>query len=172
MSGMITTRTTRVARRRATVYGVLLVASIVCMAISSTPVVHELQGGVGFAFRPVQEIAAGVAGTIGSVAESIRDIDKLRVDNRSLREENERLANENARLAALQPEIDRLTALLQVRTGFAYQTVAAAVIGRERPEVGRIVTIDRGTSDGLAVGDVVVAAGGALAGRISDASAV
>jgi hypothetical protein len=32
------------------------------------------------------------------------------------------------------------------------------------------VTVDRVTNDGLAVGDVVIAAGGALAGRVTDAS--
>jgi rod shape-determining protein MreC len=171
MTGMITNRTSRVARRRVTVFIVLLGLSLVFLAVSGSPAVHEIQGGVGFAFRPMQEAVAGVAGTVGSVVESVRDIDRLRSDNRKLREDNERLASDNARLQALQPEIDRLTELLQVKTGFRYQTIAASVIARERPEVGRIITIDRGTNDGLSVGDVVVAAGGALAGRIMDTSA-
>jgi rod shape-determining protein MreC len=41
------------------------------------------------------------------------------------------------------------------------------VIARERPDVARVVTIDRGSDDGLALGDVVVGPGGALAGRIT-----
>ena len=35
-----------------------------------------------------------------------------------------------------------------------------------RPSSARVVTIDQGTDDGIAVGDVVIAAGGALAGRV------
>ena len=171
MSGFVTTRANRVARRRAIAYSLLLGASLVLMAVSSLPGVHEIQAGVVFAFRPFQEAVAGVASNIGSVVESIRDIDRLRSDNRDLQAENDRLRQDNERLKALQPEIDQLTAVLQIKNGFSYHTLAAAVIGRERPEVGRIVTLDRGTSDGLAVGDVVVGPGGALVGRVVDTSA-
>jgi rod shape-determining protein MreC len=170
MSGLITTRSTRVARRRAIVYAGLIGLSVALMAASSMPAVHELQAGVGFAFRPFQQTIAGIASNVGSVVDSIQNIDRLRTANRDLQAENDRLRVDNERLKALQPEIDQLTTLLQVKNGFKYHTIAAAVIARERPEVGRIMTIDRGTSDGLMVGDVVVSAGGALAGRIVDAS--
>ena len=170
MSGLITTRTTRIARRRAISFATLLGLSIVCMAFSSSPVVTELQKAAAFAFRPLQASAAGVASGIGSVVESLREIDRLRVDNEDLRARNTQLQNENARLQALERENQQLTALLQVKTGFAYHTIAASVIARERPEVGRTITIDRGSNDGLVVGDVVVGAGGALAGRITDLS--
>lgn len=170
MSGFVTSRANRVARRRAVAYAILLGASLLLIALSSLPAVHEIQAGVGFAFRPFQEAVAGVASSVGSIVESVRDIDRLRSENRDLQAENDRLRQDNERLQALQPEIDQLTAVLQIKNGFSYHTLAAAVIGRERPEVGRIVTIDRGTSDGLAVGDVVVGPGGALVGRIMDAS--
>ena len=42
------------------------------------------------------------------------------------------------------------------------------VIGREMLETRRIVTIDKGTDDGIAQGDVVIVQGGALAGRVTD----
>ena len=42
------------------------------------------------------------------------------------------------------------------------------MIGRESSEIRRVITIDRGEDDGLAVGQVVIAAGEALAGRISE----
>jgi len=170
MSGFVTTRANRVARRRAVVFSLLVGASLLMMAVSSLPGVQEVQAGVGFAFRPFQQAVAGVASNIGSVIESIRDIDRLRTENRDLTAANDRLQQDNDRLQALQPEIDQLTAILQIKNGFSYHTLAAAVIGRERPDVGRIVTIDRGTSDGIAVGDVVVGPGGALAGRVLDAS--
>ncbi len=167
MSGPITTRTSRIARRRATAFTALLGFSVLCMAFSTTAAVRELQNGAGFAFRPLQGAMAGVAATVGSVVDSIREIDRLRQDNRDLRVRLDELTADNARLRALQQENDELTALLQVRTGFAYHTIAATVIARERPDVARVVTIDRGSDDGLALGDVVVGPGGALAGRIT-----
>jgi rod shape-determining protein MreC len=140
------------------------------MAFSASPAVRELQSGVGFAFRPFQSTVSDAAATVGSIVAAIREIDTLRQDNAGLRAENARLRTDNARLQEIQRENDQLTALLAVKSGTTFRTIAASVIARERPEVGRIVTIDRGTDDGLVVGDVVVAAGGALAGRVTDAS--
>jgi rod shape-determining protein MreC len=170
MSGSVTTHTNRVARRRAIVFAVLLGLTIGGMAFSSSPAVHQLQSGVGFAFKPLQSSVSGVAATVGSLIASIQEIDTLRQDNANLHAENARLSADNARLQEVQRENDQLTALLAVKGGTAFKTIAASVIARERPEVGRIVTIDRGTDDGLAPGDVVIAAGGALAGRVTDAS--
>jgi rod shape-determining protein MreC len=170
MTGMITNRSARIARRRAVVFAVLLALSLAGMAVSGTAPVRELQSGVGFAFRPVQATVAGIAGTVGSVIESIQEMQTLRQDNRDLRAELERLRIANVRLQEFQVENDQLLALLGAKNGSDFHTIAATVIARERPEIGRIMTIDRGTGDGLAVGDVVIAAGGAIAGRISDAS--
>ena len=110
MSGLITTRSARLARRRAVVFAVLLALSLAGMAVSATAPVRELQSGVGFAFRPIQAAVAGVAGTIGSVIESIQEMQTLRQDNRDLRAELERL------------RID--------------QRPAPGVPGRERPAAG------------------------------------
>lgn len=170
MSGLITTRSARVARRRVVVFAIMLGLSLGAMTLSGTPFVRELQSGVGFAFRPIQGTVAGVAATLGSVVESIQEMQTLRQDNRDLRAELDRLRIDNVRLQEFQVENDQLLALLGAKNGSDYHTIAATVIARERPELGQVLTIDRGTTDGLAVGDVVIAAGGAVAGRISDAS--
>ena len=81
--------------------------------------------------------------------------------------ENERLEAENDRLAEFRRENELLTALLQLRAGFDFETAAATVIARESSEFRRTVTLDKGTEAGIAVGDVVVASGGALAGRVT-----
>ena len=171
MSGLITTRSARVARRRVLVFAILIALSLIAMTFSATPFVRELQSGVGFAVRPIQGAVSGFAGTITSVISSIQEMQSLRQDNRDLRAELERLRIENVRLQEFQLENDQLLALLGAKNGSDFRTIAATVIARERPEIGRVMTIDRGTSDGLAVGDVVIAAGGAVAGRVSDASA-
>ena len=159
---------TRSARRRTIAYMVLLAVTLVLMAFSSNPLVREVQGGVGFAFRPIQGALDSVAGTIASIGTSIAEIDRLRVDNGSLHDENERLAAENARLQEIRRENEQLTSLLQLRAGFDFQTAAASVISRESSEFRRVVGLDKGTNAGIEVGDVVVAGGGALAGRVID----
>jgi rod shape-determining protein MreC len=165
---MTTMLATRSARRRTIAFTVLLAVTLVLMAFSSNPVVRDVQSGVGFAFRPIQGVLDTVAGGVASIGAAIVEIDRLRVDNTSLRSENDRLAAENARLDEIRRENEQLTALLQLRAGFDYQTAAASVISRESSEFRRVVGLDKGTRAGIALGDVVIAAGGALAGRVTD----
>ncbi len=159
---------TRAARRRGIAFAALLFVSAVLMAFSSNPTVREVQNGVSFAFRPLQAVVHDIAAGMASAAAAIAEIDRLRVDNASLLAEVERLRIENVRLEEIRRENELLTGLLQLRAGFDYQTVAATVIARESSEFRRLVVIDRGTNDGIAVGDVAIAAGGALAGRVTD----
>lgn len=160
-------RAPRVVRRRLVIYGILLAISVVLMATSSTSVAQELQRGLAFALSPAQDAVNNIGVQVRSVIGAVAEIDQLRRDNGTLRAENERLTAENLRLQALGPENEQLSTLLQIRGSFQYSTVAARVIGRDVADVSRVVTIDRGTLDGLAVGDVVVGQGGALAGRIT-----
>ncbi|MEO7664139.1 MAG: rod shape-determining protein MreC [Candidatus Limnocylindrales bacterium] len=161
----------RIARRRAITYVALLAASLLLMAVSANPFVTELQGGIGYAFRPVQGAIDGFGRNLRSIATSIAEIDRLRTENEALRAENDRIRIENLRATEIGRENEALTALLQLRNGFEYDTVAAAVIGRESSEVQQRILIDRGTAQGVAVGDVVIAGGGALVGRVVDVGA-
>ena len=145
----------------------IMVASVALMGLSSNPAVRDAQNGIGFAFRPIQGALDSVASGLASIGAAIGDIDRLRTDNEGLRAENARLAAENDRLAEIRRENDLLTGLLQLRAGFEFETAAAAVIARESSEFRRTITLDKGTKAGIAVGDVVVASGGALAGRVS-----
>jgi rod shape-determining protein MreC len=159
----------RAARRRTIAFIVLLVVSVVLMALSSNPLVRDIQGGIGFAFRPIQSALDSTASGIASIAAAVAEIDQLRTDNETLRDENDRLRIEAGRIDEIQRENELLTSLLQFRAGFEYETVAATVIARESSEFRRIATLDRGTEHGVEVGDVVVAGGGALVGRVSEA---
>jgi rod shape-determining protein MreC len=145
---------------------VLLVTTLMLMAVSSNPAVRELQNGMSFAFRPLQDALDGAARGVSSVAVAITEIDRLRVDNAAIRTENERLAAENARLGEIRRENETLSALLRLSAGLDYTSTAATVISRESSEFRRLVTLNKGSEAGIAVGDVVVAAGGALAGRV------
>ena len=165
---MTTIPTSHLNRRRTIVFTILVSVSVVLMAISSNPYVREVQNGLGFAFRPIQGALDGVASTVASVGAAIAEIDRLRVDNGDLREENERLSVENARLQEIARENAQLTDLLQLRAGFDYKTTAAAVISRDSSEFRRVIGIDKGANAGIKEGDVVVAGGGALAGRVTE----
>jgi rod shape-determining protein MreC len=153
-------------RRRAVAYVALLGASLILITVSPNPLVRDLQHGVAFAFRPFQDAIDGVASDVSSIASTIAEIDQLRQENAELRTDNDRLEAESRSAAELKRENEQLTALLQLRNGLEYQTVAVSVIAKESSEARRALVIDRGSDDGLAVGQVVISSGGALAGRI------
>ena len=157
---------TRAARRRSIVFIAFLATTLVLMAVSSNPLVQDFQSSVSFALRPIQVALDGVASGVSGVVSSITEIERLHSDNTALRAENERLTQENARAVEIERQNDLLTGLLQLQNGFEYETVAAQVIARESSEFRRLVTIGKGSDDGIAEGDVVIAAGGALAGRV------
>jgi rod shape-determining protein MreC len=158
----------RVVRRRAVTYVALLVASLVLMSISANPLVQDIQHGIAFAFKPIQVGVDGIARSVISIGSAVTEIDRIRVENEQLRADNARLQTENDAAAEALRENDVLTGLLQLRRGLTYRTLPTAVIARESSEARRVIVIDRGTNDGLAVGYVVVGPGGALVGRIID----
>ncbi len=156
----------RAVRRRLGVYAAFLAMSLALMSVSSNPLVRDLQHGVAFAFKPIQVAMDGVAGEVASIATTIAEIDSLRQENAALRAENDLLDADSRSAAELKRENELLTALLQLRNGLQYDTRAVTVIARESSEARRTLVIDRGSDDRLAVGQVVIGAGGALVGRI------
>jgi rod shape-determining protein MreC len=163
MDGLLANRS---ARRKGAAYVSLLVASMVLLAVSANPLVRDLQHGVAFAFKPIQVAVTGVADDIASIADTIAEIDLLRQENAALRAENEELEALSRGATEIRRENELLTGLLQLRNGLAYQTRAVSVIARESSEARRAIVIDRGTDDGIAAGQIVITAGGALAGRV------
>ncbi|HEU4920636.1 MAG TPA: rod shape-determining protein MreC [Candidatus Limnocylindrales bacterium] len=163
MTNLLASRT---ARRRSIVFTAFLASSLVMMAFSSNPLAADFQGALGFALRPVQGAIDDVAEGVAGVFQAVSDIDRLHSDNAALRRENERLTAENLRLEEAQRENELLTGLLQLQSSFAYETTAAEVIARESSEFRRVVTIGKGSNAGIAQGDVVIAEGGALVGRV------
>ena len=168
---MTTLLANKAVRRRAGAYIALLVASLILLTVSSNPLVRDVQNGVAFAFKPFLVALNNVGRDVSSIATTIAEIDRLRQENAELREDNQRLEAESRAAAELRRENEQLTGLLQLRNGLEYQTVATSVIARESSEARRVLTVDRGSDDGLGVGMVVISAGGALAGRIVDVGA-
>jgi rod shape-determining protein MreC len=166
---MTTLFATRAARRRAVTFTILLSISLILMAVSSSPGVTEFQNAIGFALRPIQGAIHDVADSVASAVGAVGEIQGLHSDNAALRRENERLTADNLRAQAIEKENEQLTGLLQLRNSLSYQTAAAEVIARESSEARRTVTISKGTDDGIENGDVVIAEGGALVGRITQA---
>jgi rod shape-determining protein MreC len=162
---------TRASRRRGIAYALLLAASLLLLALSGAGALTQLRAGVSFALTPIQSALAGVTRGATSLIATVGEIDRLQQDNRDLQARNEVLEAENRRLAGLATTNQTLSELLQVRSTLDYRTVAAEVIGRQTTEVERVISLGAGSDRGINVGDVVLAGGAALVGRVVEVGA-
>ncbi len=153
-------------RRRGIAYVLLVAASLLLIALSGSGALVDLRAGIGYALTPIQEALTGITRGATSMVTTVGEIDQLREDNRSLESENVALEAENRRLQSLVTTNASLSALLGIRSTLDYRTVAAEVIGREISQSERVVTLSSGSDQGISVGDVVLADGGALVGRV------
>lgn len=159
----------RSVRRQVVVYVLLLAISMLMLAFSHSAPVTELRRGVGFAMAPIQETLRSSAQTVGSIFSTLGEIERLRQQNQDLERRLNEAEAENQGLASLRAQNELLTALLNVHSSFAYETVAAEVISRQITDQERGISLDRGTEVGIEVGDPVIGPGGSLIGQVVDA---
>ncbi len=159
---------TRASRRRTGAFAGLVAVSLLLLSLSGTAPMQELRQGVGTALTPVQAALAGLTRGLTSVVGAIADVDRLRQENDALRAANEALQEQNRQLQTVRTQDDQLAALMKVQSTLQHRTLAATVVGRGITSTERVVTIDRGTAQGLAMGDTVLGQGGAMVGQIYD----
>lgn len=135
--------------------------------LSQVPLAAAPRGFLKGAVAPLTAAATGlylqVDGAVGVVTEASH----LRADDRRLASENASLRRQVAELQAAGLENQQLRDALKFQKGFGGAQVAASVIGRAPDGLSRTLTIDRGSSDGLRVGMIVVSGAG-LVGRVTE----
>jgi rod shape-determining protein MreC len=159
----------RATRRRVITYATLVAVSLLMLAASRTQPLQDLRHGINFALSPIQETLARSTRSATSVFNAVAEIDQLRRDNQQLQAQVQELQAQAQQLESLRTENEQLSKLLGLRGTLDFQTQPAAVIARQATQFERVLTLDRGTDDGIAVGDPVIAEGGALAGVVVDA---
>jgi len=106
-------------------------------------------------------IGSGLSGTWGSYVD-LRGVER---ENRRLRQEVDGLALKAQESEESRQELVRLRELLDLRESVSWTTVAAHVIARGADGSARIVTLDRGSRDGVRLNMPVVTPRG-IVGRV------
>ena len=159
--------TRRTVRREWTAFGTLLIISVGLMGISDTKTAHDLQSAVNWVATPVETVLSNAADTAGSYWSALTQIDRLRTQNVQLAQENLTLQEELNRMGAISKLNDDWTKITAAQISSPYQTTPVRVIVRDLSNVGQqTLIVNKGSHDGLTVGEVVMDAGGALVGRI------
>lgn len=130
-----------------------------------------LRTGVGYFLIPIQ---SGVNKVGTAVYDEIVDISHLKTalaENDALKQEMAALTEENNRLMSEQFELERLRQLYELDQEYLqYEKVAARVIAKDSGDWFQIFRINKGSADGIQVGNNVLAGGG-LVGIVMDTGA-
>jgi rod shape-determining protein MreC len=158
----------RAPRRRALMFGAIVVSCLVLLAVGRTEPAQEVRRGVHFAVSPIQDALAGSTRSFTQVLTAFAEIDQLRLENRALRAQVEELSQEVGQLEGLRQENAELTRALATdrKLGRQHETMLAEVIGRQATQFERVITLDRGSDAGIETGDAVLHSGGALVGTV------
>lgn len=122
------------------------------------------------AAAPFQRVASAISGGVSAVWDKYTNIDAVAAENEALRAENAELREQMVDYDRMKAENQAYKALanIQERTP-ELMYVSAFVIGRDPLDSFWGFTLDKGTLDGVAVGDPIVSDAGYLLGMVTEA---
>lgn len=144
------------------VVGVLIIGKTFDIPVIST--------GVNYVLMPIQKGITFISDKTTNFFEYFDDIENLRAENKTLKEANEKLFYENTILSQYEEENKNLKQLLEMKNLYQdYEGIGANVIGKDSSNWYKVITIDKGKSDGVKENSVILANGG-LVGHVWEAS--
>ncbi len=159
-------------RRSRTPRGGLLIVIGICLFLllvsSLSPGFSRvLRDGIGTVLMPMQKGMNRAGSYLAGRLEALRELQKVREENRQLQDELAGLREENAKLKLSEHELAELRELLHLQEQYQeYESLGAHVIGRNSGNWYQSFLIDKGSRDGLKTG-MNVMAGGGLVGLVT-----
>jgi rod shape-determining protein MreC len=156
------------------VLAVLVLAALTLVTIdartSGTGVTNDVRAKAREAFAPLQHATHSALQPIGNFLSGAINYGSLRRENQRLRDQLAGQQQQSLQAAAEQSAAGQLFATENLPFVGSIPTVSVAVIDDGFSNFENTVTIDKGTSSGISVGQPVVAAGG-LVGSVAAVSA-
>lgn len=146
-----------------------LIAVVLCVLSSMGSTTGFLHNAAGVVTQPFRSAAASVGGWFGSISEHFQSVDTLKQENAELRKKNAELEEQVRQAQTDSEENARLRTLLnlrQQRQDFSFES--AHIIERSTSNWSSAMTLSKGTSSDIAIGDCVVNEEGYLVGVITD----
>lgn len=148
----------------------VMAVSVFSIILSQNQAMDPFQAQYMRLVMPLETLTSDLANPISDFWNGATDHGDLVRQNQELREEIERLQAEVASREDASQRIQELQQLLQVKEARSQdQFVVADVIAFDPSSVRKLIALNRGTSDGIQEGMVVLSAGGSLVGSVSQA---
>jgi len=116
---------------------------------------------------PVERTIHGAGQGVGGLWTNYLDLRRTQQQNKDLQATIDRLRLEQAELREDALQGQRLQALVKFQESYAYQTLAAQVIGTSGSRSSRLLYLDKGTDSGLKP-DMAVITGDGIVGKVRD----
>lgn len=129
--------------------------------------IHRVRTGVQVVATPVSRAGMWVTSPVRNFTSWVRDLGVSRSELQELRSQNDELKTRVSTLEEQMLQYQQVSQLLATAAGADQTGVAATVIGLPQSELSRIVTLDRGTADGIEVDMPVIGPHG-LVGQVTE----
>ncbi|MBE5957882.1 MAG: rod shape-determining protein MreC [Lachnospiraceae bacterium] len=152
---------------------VIFLMTIVCigmmvLSVAKPSYVEPVKNAGASIVVPIEEGVNHIGRAFTGVAENFQKVKKLKAENKRLKNQIRELQEDNSLLAQNKYELQRLRDLYELDEEYVqYEKIGARVIGKDTSNWFNTFTIDKGSSDGIAV-DMNVISGGGLVGIITD----
>ena len=150
--------------------GVAVVVVVLCIisAVSSgTPLLRNIAGVIASPFRAA---GSAVSGWVGGIGDHFQQVENLQQENDALRAQVAELERQLRNAQKDSEENRRLRNLLDLESQRRdLQTVSARVAERSVSNWASTITLNRGTSAGIAIGNCAIDEYGNLVGVVTDA---
>lgn len=144
----------------------VLVAGLVLLALSPLPVAGDLEARAAQLVAPGANALRDLARPVSDVLLRAGQLRELTAENAVLRNRVGRLEADLATLREQQIAVEQAAALLTAVGPNALQFTPAAVVLRDPAPGRQLLLLDRGSDDGVAVGQPVLSSGATLAGVV------
>ena len=152
---------------------ILLIMTVFCVIIIFSSVTKEVSSGpvgkvAGAVILPMQKGLNRIGSALNLRADNLASKNELQEENSQLKEQIADLEEQLSRVSLEQYELESLRELYKLDQSYdQYDKVAANVVGKETGNWFSTFLIDKGSKDGIEIGDNVIADGG-LVGIVTD----
>lgn len=158
------------SKKHIIVFSVITVVILCIAAFSFATGNNAVSNAIGTVISPIQKVIVRTAGATGEFFKNMASAGKTAKENENLKTEVASLKDQLRMLEGYKAENESLRELIDLKeTRTDFETVGANVIGRKTDELHSIITLDKGTKDGVCVNDVVLVPEG-LVGVVFEAN--
>lgn len=150
---------------------VLTVVSLLMFVVGAregdSGVLHGIRGVFQAVASPVRVVGSFAASPVSGIGNVVGNLTADSETLSELRDENEQLKAQVAKLSEYEQQANTLTELLQLRNEYSLTSTAARVIAQSSDSWTSTITIDKGSTSGIAVGMPVTSSTGVI-GQVSE----